>query len=88
MEEMSRLAISVIEIAEDLRECPKHKKQLTVFESLQIAVLIQKNALFEVANVIGYSNAPVALEKIGMELSSVASELSSIASELSDITSK
>lgn len=69
MECTTRLVNIALDTASELRDC---ESELTVFESLQIAALIQKNRLFEMANLIGYSNRPVTLEKIGMELEGIA----------------
>jgi len=46
---------------------------MTSFETLQIAAMVQRNRMFQTANVIDtLQDAPSALEKIGMEISYIA----------------
>lgn len=68
----TRLTNEVIEIFDEVK---LNKLEMTDFETMKIAVLLQRNYLFAKANMLGHENYPVALEKIGMELENISKEL-------------
>ena len=49
--------------------------ECTNFETLQIAVQIQKNKILCDAHVVGYKNTPSAFEKMAMELNNIANSI-------------
>ena len=66
---------NVTDIASELRSNPLHSR-LSAYESLMIAVEIQRNELYCQANVVNtIPGTPSALEKIAMELHSMVSQV-------------